>query len=93
MMGTPDVRVDTNLNKHVWSKGIRYVCTGCCLMYCALLLQMVLQAFFGLSIVATASATCGFCMLNPMPCCIYCNAIWQGDFVEGAMGNALFACG
>ena len=23
MMGTPDVRVDTNLNKHVWSKGIR----------------------------------------------------------------------
>ena len=25
MMGTPDVRVDTNLNKHVWSKGIRYV--------------------------------------------------------------------
>lgn len=30
MMGTPDVRVDTNLNKHVWSKGIRYVCTGYC---------------------------------------------------------------
>ena len=25
MMGTPDVRVDTNLNKHVWSKGIRCV--------------------------------------------------------------------
>lgn len=25
MMGTPDIRVDTNLNKHVWSKGIRYV--------------------------------------------------------------------
>lgn len=25
MMGTPDVRVDTNLNKHVWSKGIRNV--------------------------------------------------------------------
>jgi len=24
MMGTPDIRVDTNLNKHVWSKGIRY---------------------------------------------------------------------
>ena len=31
MMGTPDIRVDTNLNKHVWSKGIRYVllCTLC----------------------------------------------------------------
>ena len=27
MMGTPDIRVDTNLNKHVWSKGIRYVLT------------------------------------------------------------------
>ena len=25
MMGTPDVRIDTNLNKHVWSKGIRCV--------------------------------------------------------------------
>ncbi|CAH3045308.1 unnamed protein product [Pocillopora meandrina] len=25
MMGTPDIRVDTNLNKHVWSKGIRNV--------------------------------------------------------------------
>ena len=25
MMGTPDVRVDTRLNKHVWSKGVRYV--------------------------------------------------------------------
>jgi large subunit ribosomal protein L31e len=24
-MGTPDVRVDTRLNKQVWSKGIRYV--------------------------------------------------------------------
>lgn len=22
-MGTPDVRVDTRLNKHIWSKGIR----------------------------------------------------------------------
>ena len=48
---------------------------------------------FWLSIVATVSAPCGFCMLNPVPSCIYCNAIWQGDFVEGAMGNALFACG
>lgn len=26
-MGTPDVRVDTRLNKQVWSKGIRYVIT------------------------------------------------------------------
>jgi large subunit ribosomal protein L31e len=26
-MGTPDVRVDTRLNKQVWSKGIRYVNT------------------------------------------------------------------
>ena len=26
MMGTPDVRVDTGLNKYIWSKGIRYVC-------------------------------------------------------------------
>jgi len=25
MMGTPDVRIDTSLNKHVWSKGIRHV--------------------------------------------------------------------
>nr|ABW23230.1 ribosomal protein rpl31 [Eurythoe complanata] len=25
MMGTPDVRVDTRLNKHMWSKGIRNV--------------------------------------------------------------------
>jgi large subunit ribosomal protein L31e len=25
MMGTPDVRVDTRLNKHVWSQGIRNV--------------------------------------------------------------------
>ncbi|EEB11110.1 60S ribosomal protein L31 [Polyplax serrata] len=24
-MGTPDVRIDTRLNKHVWSKGIRHV--------------------------------------------------------------------
>lgn len=24
-VGTPDIRVDTNLNKHVWSKGIRNV--------------------------------------------------------------------
>ena len=23
MMGTPDVRLDTRLNKHMWSKGIR----------------------------------------------------------------------
>ena len=30
MMGTPDIRIDTNLNKHVWSKGIRYVCAGRC---------------------------------------------------------------
>lgn len=26
MMGTPDVRLDTRLNKHMWSKGIRCVC-------------------------------------------------------------------
>ena len=25
MMGTPDVRIDTRLNKHLWSKGVRYV--------------------------------------------------------------------
>lgn len=25
MMGTPDVRVDTRLNKHIWSQGVRYV--------------------------------------------------------------------
>nr|ABW90363.1 putative ribosomal protein L31 [Sipunculus nudus] len=25
MMGTPDVRVDTRLNKHMWSKGVRNV--------------------------------------------------------------------
>merc|ERR1712221_15698 len=25
MMGTPDVRIDTRLNKHVWSKGVRNV--------------------------------------------------------------------
>ncbi|XP_045203581.1 60S ribosomal protein L31-like [Mercenaria mercenaria] len=25
MMGTPDVRVETRLNKHIWSKGIRSV--------------------------------------------------------------------
>ena len=24
-MGTNDVRIDTRLNKHIWSKGIRYV--------------------------------------------------------------------
>lgn len=24
-MGTPDVRVDTRLNKFLWSKGVRYV--------------------------------------------------------------------
>ena len=24
MMGTPDVRIDTRLNKHMWSKGVRY---------------------------------------------------------------------
>ena len=23
MMGTPDVRVDTRLNKHMWSKGVK----------------------------------------------------------------------
>ena len=23
-LGTPDVRIDTRLNKHMWSKGIRY---------------------------------------------------------------------
>ncbi|XP_006822234.1 large ribosomal subunit protein eL31-like [Saccoglossus kowalevskii] len=23
MMGTPDVRIDTRLNKHVWSQGVR----------------------------------------------------------------------
>lgn len=25
-MGTADVRVDTRLNKYLWSKGVRYVC-------------------------------------------------------------------
>merc|ERR1712170_184289 len=25
MMGTPDVRIDTRLNKHVWSKGVKNV--------------------------------------------------------------------
>ncbi|XP_052282138.1 60S ribosomal protein L31-like isoform X2 [Dreissena polymorpha] len=25
MMGTPDVRVDSRLNKHIWSKGVRSV--------------------------------------------------------------------
>ena len=40
MMGTPDVRVDTNLNKHVWSKGIRYVDKHWWLNFCWLLLQM-----------------------------------------------------
>ncbi|XP_013421033.1 60S ribosomal protein L31 [Lingula anatina] len=25
MMGTPDVRIDTRLNKHIWSKGVRNV--------------------------------------------------------------------
>lgn len=25
-MGTPDVRIDTRLNKQLWSKGIRLVC-------------------------------------------------------------------
>ncbi|XP_033730392.1 60S ribosomal protein L31-like [Pecten maximus] len=25
MMGTPDVRIDTRLNKHVWSQGVRNV--------------------------------------------------------------------
>merc|ERR1712121_42543 len=25
MMGTPDVRIDTRLNKHMWSKGVRNV--------------------------------------------------------------------
>lgn len=25
MMGTPDVRVDVRLNKHIWSKGVRNV--------------------------------------------------------------------
>ena len=25
MMGTPDVRIDTRLNKHLWSKGVRNV--------------------------------------------------------------------
>ncbi|XP_041359870.1 60S ribosomal protein L31-like [Gigantopelta aegis] len=25
MMGTPDVRIDTQLNKHIWSQGIRNV--------------------------------------------------------------------
>ena len=24
MMGTADVRIDTRLNKHMWSQGIRY---------------------------------------------------------------------
>lgn len=24
-MGTPDVRIDTRLNKHLWSKGVRLV--------------------------------------------------------------------
>ena len=24
MMGTPDVRIDTRLNKHMWSQGIRW---------------------------------------------------------------------
>ncbi|XP_077983573.1 uncharacterized protein LOC144438423 [Glandiceps talaboti] len=25
MMGTPDVRIDTRLNKHIWSQGVRSV--------------------------------------------------------------------
>ncbi|VDI39967.1 large subunit ribosomal protein L31e [Mytilus galloprovincialis] len=25
MMGTPDIRIDTRLNKHLWSKGVRSV--------------------------------------------------------------------
>merc|ERR1712010_134846 len=25
MMGTPDVRIDIRLNKHIWSQGIRHV--------------------------------------------------------------------
>merc|ERR1712049_69814 len=25
MMGTPDVRIDTRLNKHIWSQGVRNV--------------------------------------------------------------------
>lgn len=27
-MGTPDVRIDTRLNKAVWAKGIRYGVSG-----------------------------------------------------------------
>lgn len=30
-MGTQDVRIDTRLNKHIWSKGIRYVTNIDCL--------------------------------------------------------------
>ena len=29
MMGTADVRIDTRLNKHMWSQGIRYDVTSC----------------------------------------------------------------
>ena len=46
MMGTPDIRVDTNLNKHVWSKGIRYE-------YCSLQLQTLIMPLFDSSVVSS----------------------------------------
>ena len=33
-MRTPDVRIDTKLNKAVWSKGVRCVCMHACVCVC-----------------------------------------------------------
>lgn len=38
-MGTPDVRIDTRLNKQLWSKGIRFVST--LLLCCVLCLMFI----------------------------------------------------
>lgn len=52
MMDTPDVRIDTRLNKHVWSKGIKYVdwlfyCYILWLIYChKRLSKLKLEKFF-----------------------------------------------
>ena len=42
MMGTKDNRVDQHLNQHVWSKGVRYVLSACCLFVC---LSMATEPF------------------------------------------------
>ena len=42
-MGTPDVRIETRLNKHIWSQGVRYDLVKSTLhVYCQVLTALLL---------------------------------------------------